>query len=62
MESSSTYLYNSGFSAVKILARKNRKNALMQAFVYPPLKEFLSIEAPGKKVLDIWCGSGDGLV
>ena len=31
----------------------------MQAFVYPALKEFLSAEAPGKKVLDIGCGSGD---
>ena len=31
----------------------------MQAFVYPALKEFLNAEAPGKKVLDIGCGSGD---
>ena len=31
----------------------------MQAFVYPALKEFLSTDDPGKKVLDIGCGSGD---
>ena len=34
----------------------------MQAFVYPALKEFLNAVAPGKKILNIGCGSGDGLV
>ena len=58
MESSSESLYG-GSSRVKTFATKNRKNALMQAFVYPALKEFLNVEAPGKKVLDIGCGSGD---
>ena len=58
MERSSKSLYG-GSSGVKTFAKKNRKNALMEAFVYPSLKEFLNVEAPGKKVLDIGCGSGD---
>ena len=58
MEMSSESLYG-GSSGVKTFAKKNKKDALMQAFVYPALKAFLEAEAPGKKVLDIGCGSGD---
>ena len=48
-----------GSSGVQTFAKKNKQDALMQAFVYPALKAFLEAEAPGKKVLDIGCGSGD---
>ena len=58
MESSCECLYG-GSSEVKKFAKKNKEDALMKAFVYPALKEFLTAEAPGKKVLDIGCGSGD---
>ena len=58
MESCSKSLYG-GFSAVKTFAKNNKQDVLMQAFVYPALKAFLEAEAPGKKVLDIGCGSGD---
>ena len=58
MKSCSKSLYG-GFSGVKTFAKKNKQYVLMQAFVYPALKAFLEVEAPGKKVLDIGCGSGD---
>ena len=58
MESSYKSLYG-GSSGVKTFAKNNKQDALMQAFVYPALKEFLIQEAPGKKVLDIGCGPGD---
>ena len=58
MESCSKSLYG-GSSGVQTFAKKNKQNVLMQAFVYPALKAFLEVEAPGKKVLDIGCGSGD---
>ena len=51
-----------GSSGVQAFAKKNKQDALMQAFVYPALKAFLEAEAPGKKVLDIGCGSGDWLL
>ena len=58
MESSCECLYG-GSSEVKKFAKKIKEDALMKVFVYPALKEFLTAEAPGKKVLDIGCGSGD---
>ena len=58
MENCSESLYG-GSSGVKTFAKNNKRNALMQAFVYPALREFLIAEAPGKKILDIGCGSGD---
>ena len=58
MESCSKSLYG-GSSGVQTFAKKNKQDVLMQAFVYPSLKAFLEVEAPGKKVLDIGCGSGD---
>ena len=58
MERCSESLYG-GSSGVKTFSKKNNQDVLMQAFVYPALKEFLKAEAPGKNVLDIGCGSGD---
>ena len=48
-----------GSIGLQTFAKSNKKDSLMQAFVYPALRAFLEAEAPGKKVLDIGCGSGD---
>ena len=58
MEKRSESLYG-GSNGVKTFAKNNKQDVLMQAFIYPALKAFLEAEAPGKKVLDIGCGSGD---
>ena len=58
METNSDSLYG-GSNGVKTFAKNNKQDFLMQAFAYPALREFLIAEAPGKKVLDIGCGSGD---
>ena len=58
MENMFKSLYG-GSNGVKTFAKNNKQDVLMQAFVYPALRAFLEAEAPGKKVLDIGCGSGD---
>ena len=52
------FLYG-GSSGIKTFAKNNKQDVLIQAFVYPALRDFLEAEAQGKKVLDIGCGSGD---
>ena len=59
MESCRSKSLYGGFSGVQTFAKNNKLDVLTEAFVYPALKAFLEAEAPGKKVLDIGCGSGD---
>ena len=58
MDKYSESLYG-GSTGVQSFAKKNKRDVLIQAFTYPALKDFLIKEAPGKKLLDIGCGSGD---
>ena len=48
--------YNS--DEVDMYAANTENDPINQAFLFPALKEYLSSEAGGKKVLDIGCGTG----
>ncbi|XP_065905049.1 uncharacterized protein [Dysidea avara] len=44
---------------VELYSVNNTSEPTKQAFFFPTIKKYLSSEAPGKKVLDIGCGTGD---
>jgi len=47
-----------GADGVKEYDEKAKKEPLTQAFLYPVMMKFLKSEIPGKKVLDVGCGTG----
>ena len=51
-----TNLY--GSDGVKSYEKYCEKEPVIQAFLYPAMENFLKLEIPGKKVLDIGCGDG----
>ena len=55
VESSHSLYY--GSDEVKSLAENNAR--LKNAFLDPTVGKFLETEAPGKKIVDIGCGTGD---
>ena len=55
--SNSNHMFSYGSDEVKSFAAKNAK--LKNAFLDPTIGSFLRKEAPGKRILDIGCGTGD---
>ena len=54
---SSSHSFYYGPNEVKSFAEKSAK--IKNAFLDPTIGKFLEMEAPGKKILDIGCGTGD---